>query len=45
MLDDKGANEHIGKLSHKYRGTDYPDPNGRVLVRVLPEHVHDYGVE
>ena len=36
VLDDEGANEHIHKLSHKYNGQDYPDPNGRVIVRVRP---------
>jgi PPOX class probable F420-dependent enzyme len=45
VLDDQDANEHIRKLSHKYRGTDYPDPTERVLVRVRPEYVHGYGVE
>lgn len=45
VLDDEGADEHIHKLSRKYHGTDYPDPSGRVLVRVRPESVHDYGVE
>jgi PPOX class probable F420-dependent enzyme len=45
VLDDEGANEHIGKLSHKYRGTDYHDPHGRVLVRVRPDYVHDYGID
>ncbi|MBV8078875.1 MAG: PPOX class F420-dependent oxidoreductase [Actinobacteria bacterium] len=44
-LDDAGANEHIHKLSHKYNGTDYPDPTGRVIVRVRPERVHASGVE
>ncbi len=45
VLDDAGANEHINKLSHKYNGTDYPDPHGRVLVRVRPERVHSMGVD
>ena len=43
-LDDKGANDHINELSHKYNGQDYPDPNGRVIVRVRPERVHAMGV-
>ena len=45
VLDDEGANEHIHKLSRKYNGTDYPDPNGRVLVRVRPERVHTMGID
>jgi PPOX class probable F420-dependent enzyme len=45
VLDDEGANEHIGKLSHKYKGTDYHDPTGRVIVRVRPERVHTMGVD
>jgi PPOX class probable F420-dependent enzyme len=45
VLDDEGAAEHIHKLSRKYRGTDYPEPDGRVLVRVRPQYVHGYGVE
>jgi PPOX class probable F420-dependent enzyme len=45
VLDTAGADEHIHKLSRKYRGTEYPDPSGRVLVRVRPEHVHAYGVD
>lgn len=44
-LDDAGANEHINKLSHKYNGVDYPDPNGRVIVRVKPDRVHAMGVD
>jgi PPOX class probable F420-dependent enzyme len=43
-LDDEGAAEHIHAMSHKYRGTDYPEPDGRVLVRVRPGRVHSYGV-
>ena len=45
VLEDEGANEHIHKLSHKYNGQDYPDPHGRVIVRVRPERVHTMGVE
>lgn len=45
VLDDEGAAEHIHQMSRKYRGTDYPEPTGRVLVRVRPERVHAYGVD
>jgi len=44
-LEDEGAAEHIHKMSHKYRGVDYPEPDGRVLVRVRPTRVHSMGVE
>lgn len=45
VLDEEGANEHIHKLSRKYRGTEYNDPTERVIVRVRPERVHSYGLE
>jgi PPOX class probable F420-dependent enzyme len=44
-LEDEGAAEHIHKMSHKYRGVDYPHPDGRVLVRVRPRHVHAMGID
>ena len=44
-LEDEGAAEHIHKMSHKYRGVDYPEPEGRVLVRVRPERVYTMGVD
>jgi PPOX class probable F420-dependent enzyme len=44
-LEDDGAAAHIHKMSHKYRGVDYPEPDGRVLVRVRPARVHAMGVE
>jgi PPOX class probable F420-dependent enzyme len=43
-LEDEGAAEHIHKMSHKYRGVDYPSPDGRVLVRVRPLRVYSMGV-
>jgi PPOX class probable F420-dependent enzyme len=38
----EGAEEHINKLSHKYNGTDYPEPKNppRVLAKVTPERVN-----
>jgi general stress protein 26 len=43
--DERRAAEHIHQMSHKYDGVDYPDPDGRVLVRVRPERVHTMGVD
>jgi PPOX class probable F420-dependent enzyme len=45
VLDDEGANKHINKLSHMYKDQDYPEPTGRVIVRVRPERVYAKGVE
>jgi PPOX class probable F420-dependent enzyme len=44
-LDPQGAAEHIHKLSRKYRGEDYPSPDGRVIVRVRPTRVHSMGID
>ncbi|MEI8105751.1 MAG: PPOX class F420-dependent oxidoreductase [Actinomycetes bacterium] len=44
-LSDDGAAEHIHAMSHKYSGADYPEPDGRLLVRVKPVRVHAMGVE
>ena len=43
--DGAAAAAHIHKLSRKYRGTEYPDPDGRVIVRVRPTRVHSMGVD
>lgn len=42
-----GAEEHIHRLSNRYRGRDYTLPPGeqRVIVRLRPEHVTAYGLE
>ena len=45
VLEDEGADEHIHKLSRKYKGHDYADPTGRVIVRVRPERVHSMGFD
>jgi PPOX class probable F420-dependent enzyme len=44
-LTHEGAEEHIGKLSHKYNGEDYPNPKDpqRVLVKITPERVNPPG--
>jgi len=41
-LDEDGAIAHIHKLSHKYRGTDFPRPEDRLIVRISPSRIHDY---
>jgi len=41
-LEELGASEHIHKLSRKYRGTDFPNPQNRVIARVTPHRIHDY---
>jgi PPOX class probable F420-dependent enzyme len=40
-LTHEGAEEHIHKLSHKYRGKEYDSPKDpqRILVRITPERV------
>jgi PPOX class probable F420-dependent enzyme len=43
-LDENGAGEHINDLSHKYEGKDFDTPTNRVIVRVRPDRVHDYGI-
>jgi PPOX class probable F420-dependent enzyme len=43
-LDETGAGEHINDLSHKYRDKDFHTPADRVIVRVRPERVFDYGI-
>ena len=44
-LTHEGAEEHIHKLSRKYRGEDYDAPKDpqRILVRVTPERVNSPG--
>jgi PPOX class probable F420-dependent enzyme len=41
----EGAWEHINKLSHKYRGSDYPKREGeqRIIFKIEPEHVYSRG--
>ena len=43
--DNDAAAAHIHKMSHKYNGQDYPEPDGRVLVRVRPSRVFGQGVD
>jgi PPOX class probable F420-dependent enzyme len=44
-LTQDGAEEHIHKLSRKYRGRDYDKPKDpqRLLVTVKPDRVSRYG--
>jgi PPOX class probable F420-dependent enzyme len=46
-MTEDGAEEHIHKLSWKYRGRAYDLPEGqqRLLVRVRPERVTAYGLD
>ena len=46
-MTEDGAEEHIHKLSWKYRGRPYDLQEGqqRLLVRVRPEHVTEYGLD
>jgi PPOX class probable F420-dependent enzyme len=41
-IAEQGANDHINKLSQKYRGTDFHTPSDRVIVRVTPTRVLEY---
>jgi PPOX class probable F420-dependent enzyme len=43
-LDEDGAGEHINDLSLKYEGKDFHTPTNRVIVRVRPDRLLDYGV-
>jgi PPOX class probable F420-dependent enzyme len=46
-MTEDGAEEHIQKLSWKYRGREYDLPEGqqRLLVRVRPEKITAYGLD
>jgi PPOX class probable F420-dependent enzyme len=46
-MTEEGAEEHIHKLSWKYRGREYDLPEGqqRLLVRVKPQRVTAYGLD
>lgn len=46
-LTTDGAEEHIHRLSRKYRGREYTLRPGeqRVIARLRPEHVTTYGLE
>ena len=44
-ITEKGAVEHIHKLSHKYNGRDYPltDDQTRVIYKIRPRRVWTMG--
>jgi len=46
-MTERGAEEHINELSHKYRGRDYDLPAGqqRLIVRIKPKQVTAYGLD
>ena len=40
---EEGAAEHIDKLSLKYDGEPFTNPENRLIVRVHPERIVEYG--
>jgi PPOX class probable F420-dependent enzyme len=46
-MTERGAAEHINKLSHKYNGKDYdlPPDQQRLIVRIKPEKVTAVGLD
>jgi PPOX class probable F420-dependent enzyme len=44
-LVEDGATEHIHQLSHKYRGKPHHTPDDRVIVKVAPRRIHNYGLD
>ena len=44
-LDDDGAVEHIHSLAQRYQGRAFRTPVDRVIVRVKPRRVFDYGAD
>jgi PPOX class probable F420-dependent enzyme len=44
-LDEQGAAEHIDELSQRYEGRPFRTPFDRVIVRVHPRRVLDYGTD
>jgi PPOX class probable F420-dependent enzyme len=44
-LDEDGAAEHIHSLSQRYEGRQFRTPVDRVIVRVSPRRVFDYGAD
>jgi PPOX class probable F420-dependent enzyme len=43
-LDERGAAEHIEELSRRYEDRPFRKPFDRVIVRVRPSRVLDYGI-
>jgi PPOX class probable F420-dependent enzyme len=44
-LDETGAAEHIHVLSERYEGRQFRTPVDRVIVRVSPRRILDYGFD
>jgi PPOX class probable F420-dependent enzyme len=44
-LDENGAVEHIHTLSERYEGRQFRTPVDRVIVRVTPRRILDYGFD
>jgi PPOX class probable F420-dependent enzyme len=44
-LDENGAAEHIHSLSQRYNGRQFHTPVDRVIVRVSPRRIFDYGFD
>jgi PPOX class probable F420-dependent enzyme len=44
-LDEDGAAEHIHGLSQRYEGRQFRTPVDRVIVRVSPRRIFDYGLD
>jgi len=43
VMATDGAVEHINKLAHKYRGTDYRGDMDRVIIKFAIDKVDAYG--
>jgi PPOX class probable F420-dependent enzyme len=44
-LDEEGAIEHIHSLAQRYHGREFHSPVDRVIVRVSPRRIFDYGFD
>jgi PPOX class probable F420-dependent enzyme len=44
-LDENGAADHIHTLSQRYEGRQFRTPVDRVIVRVKPRRIHEYGFD
>ena len=44
-LDENGATEHIHSLAQRYHGRQFHSPVDRVIVRVSPHRIFDYGID
>ncbi len=44
-LDEEGAAEHIHSLAQRYAGRQFHTPVDRVIVRIKPRRIFDYGAD